>query len=59
MLLDHWKSLTDIIGRKVSISRIGGNIAGTIKDIDSDGALLLQTNNGNTEKILSGDITLK
>jgi len=56
-LLDHWKKLANIIGKKATITRVNDRISGTIKDIDTDGALLLQTKNGNTQRILSGDVS--
>jgi BirA family biotin operon repressor/biotin-[acetyl-CoA-carboxylase] ligase len=58
-LLDHWKSLSDIIGRRVTIKRINDAPTGTIIDINSDGALLLKTKTGELKKILSGDISYK
>jgi len=56
-LLDHWKSLSDIIGRQVTIKRINDAPSGVITDIDSDGALQLKTKTGEFIKILSGDIS--
>ena len=58
-LLNHWKSLSDIIGRQVTINRINETITGTITDIDSDGALRLKTKGGKIRKVLSGDIKYK
>ncbi len=56
-LLDHWKSLANIIGKKVTISRVNDSISGTIKDIDADGALLLKTKTNQNQRILSGDVS--
>jgi len=58
-LLDHWKYLANIIGKEVTISRINDSISGTIKNIDSDGALLLQTETGQSQRILSGDVSFR
>lgn len=55
-LLDRWKALAELTGRRVTISRIHDSISGTITNIDTDGALLLQTPDGQEHRILSGDI---
>ncbi|MBT3194323.1 MAG: biotin--[acetyl-CoA-carboxylase] ligase [Verrucomicrobia bacterium] len=58
-LLDHWKSLTSIIGRRATIQRVNDNACGTIEDIDSDGALLLITADGERLRVLSGDVSFE
>jgi BirA family biotin operon repressor/biotin-[acetyl-CoA-carboxylase] ligase len=56
-LLDHWKALANITGRKASIRRVHDSVSGTIQDIDEDGALLLKTNDNKIMRILSGDVS--
>ncbi len=55
-LLERWKALAGIIGRSATITRVTGDISGTVTDIDSDGALLLKTADGSEHRILSGDV---
>ncbi len=56
-LLERWKAQARTTGRRATINRVHGSISGTITDIDTDGALLLQTPDGIQHRILSGDIT--
>ncbi|HUH65858.1 MAG TPA: biotin--[acetyl-CoA-carboxylase] ligase [Syntrophales bacterium] len=58
-VLNRWKHLSDIVGRRISVDLIGGSRAGTVLDVDSDGFLILQNNSGKTERIVSGDITFE
>jgi BirA family transcriptional regulator, biotin operon repressor / biotin---[acetyl-CoA-carboxylase] ligase len=58
-LLDHWKALSGIMGRRVRIQRVHDSISGTIEDIDSDGALLLITPDGESLRVLSGDVSFE
>jgi len=58
-LLDHWKTLASIIGRRVTIRRIHDSVSGTVEDIDCDGALLLHTPDGQSLRILSGDVSFE
>jgi BirA family biotin operon repressor/biotin-[acetyl-CoA-carboxylase] ligase len=55
-LLEHWKSLTDIMGRRVVIDRVHDTVQGTVFDIDSDGALRVKAPNGESLRVLSGDV---
>ena len=56
-LLDQWKSLANIIGRRATIQRVHDTVEGAITDIDADGALLLKTPKGDLLRILSGDVS--
>ncbi len=56
-LLEHWKALANITGRKASIQRVHDCVSGIIKDIDADGALLLKTSDNKILRILSGDVS--
>jgi len=56
-LLEHWKSLAHIEGRRAVIQRVNDTIKGTIEDIDPDGALRLRTQNGESVRVLSGDVS--
>lgn len=54
-ILDIYKNLLLTLNKKVSIKTIDDNIVGTAIDISSDGALLVQTDNGEVKKVMSGD----
>jgi BirA family biotin operon repressor/biotin-[acetyl-CoA-carboxylase] ligase len=57
-IIDRWKDLSEIIGKKVEVEVIGNQFIGEALDIDSDGALILKDNQGGVHRIISGDITL-
>jgi BirA family biotin operon repressor/biotin-[acetyl-CoA-carboxylase] ligase len=54
-VLDKYKHLLSTLNKRVSIKTIDDNIVGTAIDISPDGALLVQTDNGDIKKIISGD----
>jgi len=53
-----WKSFTDIIGKKVTVKKVVGEIFGKVVDIDPEGVLILQDENGEIHRIFSGDLLL-
>lgn len=56
---EKWQELSCVIGRDVVLTGAGLQpLNGTVKGIDEDGALLLQTDKG-IERILSGDLSLR
>jgi len=57
-IIDRWKDLSEIIGKKVEVEVIGNQFIGKALDIDSDGALILKDEQGGVHRIISGDITL-
>jgi BirA family biotin operon repressor/biotin-[acetyl-CoA-carboxylase] ligase len=57
-IIDRWKDLSEIIGKKVEVEVIGNQFVGEALDIDSDGALILKDDQGDEHRIISGDITL-
>jgi len=56
---DKWKTLSNTIGEKVVVSLPNGQIKGTAVDIDADGALILQKDDGSFEKIIAGVVKLR
>lgn len=58
-LLERWKALANITGRRATIQRVHDTVKGTITDIDPDGALLLKTSKGDLLRILSGDVSFE
>jgi BirA family biotin operon repressor/biotin-[acetyl-CoA-carboxylase] ligase len=57
-ILNRWKHLADIIGRRISVDLIDSVRVGKVLDIDKDGFLILQDREGTIERIISGDVTL-
>ena len=55
----RWKTLSNTIGKQVIVSSSTEQLSGMAKDIDSDGALILQKDDGSLERIIAGDVTLK
>jgi biotin-(acetyl-CoA carboxylase) ligase len=47
-------------GRAVTVTALSGEtLAGVAAGIASDGALLVETSGGRTERVLAGDVTLR
>ncbi len=57
-IINRWKDLSNIIGKKVEVNVIGNQFIGEALDIDGDGALILRDDQGVFHRIISGDITL-
>lgn len=57
-VLKRWKALSDIIGRQVSVAMIGRSITGTVRDVDENGVLIVEDDDGKMTPIISGDVTL-
>jgi BirA family biotin operon repressor/biotin-[acetyl-CoA-carboxylase] ligase len=57
-IIDFYKENMAYKNEEISILGIGEEIKGVLKDIDSDGALIVQTEDG-VEKIISGEISLR
>ncbi|MCG8470374.1 MAG: biotin--[acetyl-CoA-carboxylase] ligase [Desulfobacterales bacterium] len=55
-ILDRWKSLSDIIGRRVKVDLVRGEVEGVVSDIDADGVLCVTDAAGTSHRILSGDV---
>ena len=55
-VLDEWRKLSSTIGSKVRVHEDGRTIDGIAKNIDSNGALIVQTRNG-LVSVLQGDVS--
>jgi BirA family biotin operon repressor/biotin-[acetyl-CoA-carboxylase] ligase len=55
----EWKSLSKTIGSQVEITDGGEHLTGEALDIDADGFLLLKTDADSTERIVTGDVSLR
>ncbi len=54
-----WKSMSNTIEAEVVICSGTEEVSGKAVDIDSDGALILERADGNRERIVAGDISLR
>jgi BirA family transcriptional regulator, biotin operon repressor / biotin---[acetyl-CoA-carboxylase] ligase len=59
VILEAWRDRAHIRGRRVKITSFGETIIGTAIDVDSDGALILETTSGKRKRIVAGDIEYK
>ena len=57
-VLKRWKALSDIIGKRVAVEMIGKRIEGRVKDVDENGILIVEDEEGRIAPIISGDVTL-
>ena len=57
-VMNRWKNLADIIGRRISVDMIDRVSTGEVLDVDKNGFLILRNNKGAIERIISGDVTL-
>jgi BirA family biotin operon repressor/biotin-[acetyl-CoA-carboxylase] ligase len=53
-----WEHFSALTGRSVIVVDAGARIAGVVRGIDADGALLLETTAG-TQRILTGDVSIE
>jgi len=54
-LLEEWKSLSVTLGRDVRIMTLGKEIVGRAIDIDTNGALILKSEDGSLNSAIAGD----
>ncbi|MDP2891911.1 MAG: biotin--[acetyl-CoA-carboxylase] ligase [Bacillota bacterium] len=58
-ILEEYESYSAIIAKRVRITRKDSSTEGTVEGFDRDGALLLKLDNGEIERIVSGDVSLR
>ena len=58
-LRERWKLLSSTLGNLVKISNGAVEIEGKAVDIDPDGALIVQQQNGSRARITAGDVSLR
>jgi len=57
-VMNRWKQLTDIIGKRISVDVIDTTHPGLVHDISEDGFLILRDQDGSLRRIISGDVSL-
>jgi BirA family transcriptional regulator, biotin operon repressor / biotin---[acetyl-CoA-carboxylase] ligase len=55
-LVEKWRGLLNTLGQSVQIQTSRGLISGVVDDVDASGALLICDENGQTHRVLVGDI---
>ncbi|MDN5330791.1 MAG: BirA family transcriptional regulator [Tepidanaerobacteraceae bacterium] len=58
-VLEEWRQLSCNLGRRVRIIGRNSELEGLALDVDDDGALLVKTDGGTVERVLSGDVSLR
>jgi BirA family biotin operon repressor/biotin-[acetyl-CoA-carboxylase] ligase len=56
VILEAWRDRAHIKGRRVKVTSFGKALTGVAVDIDSEGALILETMGGKRERVVAGDI---
>jgi BirA family biotin operon repressor/biotin-[acetyl-CoA-carboxylase] ligase len=56
VILKAWRDRARIKGRQVKVTSFGETVAGIAIDVDSDGALILETEDGKRKRVVAGDI---
>jgi BirA family biotin operon repressor/biotin-[acetyl-CoA-carboxylase] ligase len=59
VILRAWRDRAHIKGRRVKVTSFGETLAGVAIDVDSDGALILETEDGKRKRVVAGDIQYK
>lgn len=57
-VMNRWKQLTEIIGKRISVDVIDTRYTGLVHDISEDGFLILEDQEGRLRRIISGDVSL-
>ncbi len=55
-VLKAWRDRAKIKGMKIKVNSFGETLRGVAFDIDSDGALILETKDGKRKRIVAGDV---
>jgi BirA family biotin operon repressor/biotin-[acetyl-CoA-carboxylase] ligase len=58
-VLKAWKDRAQIEGKRVKVTSFGETVVGVAVDVDSDGALILRTQDGDEKRIVAGDMEYK
>lgn len=58
-ILKAWRDRAQIEGKEVKVTSFGERVVGVAVDVDSDGALILETEEGEKKRIVAGDVEYK
>ena len=54
---ERMRQLSITIGRRITVSTEAGSLTGTAADLNPDGSLVLETDDGGRHRLLTGDVT--
>ena len=57
-ILDRWKQLANMAGRKITVDVLDKSYTGTVEDVSEDGYLIIRDQEGDIKRIVSGDVFL-
>jgi len=58
-VVEAWRKWAQVKGKPVKVTSFGETLVGMALDIDSDGALILETKNGERKRVVAGDVEYK
>lgn len=58
-VLDRWREYSVTLGGKVKVIAPGETFVGLAKDIDESGALVVEKDDGTSQKVLAGDVSIR
>jgi len=58
-VLEEWRKYTVTLGQEVNVISVNETFSGVAKDIDADGALLVETEDGEVRRVLAGDVSIR
>jgi len=56
---DEWQTHLATVGQTVQVTMPGRVLTGLATGVDADGALLVRRTDGEVERVLAGDVTLR
>jgi BirA family biotin operon repressor/biotin-[acetyl-CoA-carboxylase] ligase len=59
IILKAWRDRAHVKGRRVKVTSFGETLVGMAVDVDSDGALILETEEGKRKRVVAGDVEYK
>jgi len=57
--LEEWREMADFLGKKIEVTSFEENWLGRAIDIDESGALIVELENNERRRVLSGDVTVR
>ncbi|MFQ6075539.1 MAG: biotin--[acetyl-CoA-carboxylase] ligase [Candidatus Bathyarchaeia archaeon] len=59
LILGEWRDLNCVLGAYVEVVGLEGTVEGRAVDVDGDGALMIELEDGTIRRVISGDAALK
>ena len=55
-LADAWRARSHVFGRRVRVTQDGAALEGVARELDDDGALVLETDAGQLVRVIAGEV---